>query len=99
MHSDLLLICFQTSHINCYFIENRNVHLFRFDLPLSTDTLGCAIGKHIFVKIGNVERAYTPITTDFDKGHFDLAIKVLLLLFIHFIVSRLFDLSFIIIDY
>jgi Oxidoreductase FAD-binding domain len=38
--------------------------------------LGCPIGKHIFVKIGDVERAYSPITTDYDVGYFDLVIKV-----------------------
>eukprot|EP00026_Physarum_polycephalum_P005022 Phypoly_transcript_05048.p1 GENE.Phypoly_transcript_05048~~Phypoly_transcript_05048.p1 ORF type:complete len:660 (+),score=108.38 Phypoly_transcript_05048:58-1980(+) len=54
----------------------KNVHLFRFELPSPNDVLGCPLGKHIKLRIGDTERAYSPITTDHDKGHFDLAVKV-----------------------
>jgi hypothetical protein len=58
-------------------VSTRNIHLFRFELPSPDDVLGCPIGKHIKLRIGETERAYSPITTDHDKGHFDLVVKVL----------------------
>lgn len=58
---------------------------YRFALPSPEATLGLPIGQHISVQaeIGgkNVMRSYTPTSSDDDKGHFDLLIKVCLLLF------------------
>lgn len=54
----------------------RNVHLYRFDLPSPTDYLGCPLGQHIFIKIPEMERPYSPITTDADLGYFDIVVKV-----------------------
>lgn len=54
----------------------KNVHLFRFDLPSPTDYLGCPIGQHVFIKIPEMERPYSPITTDSDLGYFDIVVKV-----------------------
>lgn len=54
---------------------------YRFGLPKSTNILGLPIGQHISVaaKIEgqpkDVARSYTPISSDEDKGFFDLLIK------------------------
>lgn len=59
---------------------SHNTCIYRFGLPKSTDSLGLPIGQHI--SIGNtingkeVVRSYTPISTDDQKGYFDLLIKV-----------------------
>ena len=53
---------------------------FRFGLPSPDHVLGLPIGQHviIFANVGDerVMRKYTPVTSDEDKGHFDLVIKV-----------------------
>ncbi|XP_065909099.1 NADH-cytochrome b5 reductase 3-like [Dysidea avara] len=53
---------------------------FRFALPTPEHILGLPTGKHlyIFAEIGNdiVMRPYTPVTSDDEKGYFDLVIKV-----------------------
>lgn len=54
--------------------------MFRFGLPSDKHTLGLPTGQHIYVSATingeNVFRPYTPITSDDDKGYFDLIIKV-----------------------
>ena len=53
---------------------------YRFSLPNPEAVLGLPIGQHISVQaeIGGkqVMRSYTPTSSDDDKGHFDLLIKV-----------------------
>ena len=53
---------------------------YRFSLPKPTDILGLPIGQHISVQASidgkPVMRSYTPTSSDDDKGHFDLLIKV-----------------------
>ncbi|KAI5634344.1 oxidoreductase FAD-binding domain-containing protein [Phthorimaea operculella] len=53
---------------------------FRFGLPSSEHVLGLPIGQHIHLtaKIDDdlVIRAYTPVSSDEDKGYVDLVIKV-----------------------
>jgi cytochrome-b5 reductase len=54
---------------------------YRFKLPRKTDVLGLPIGQHISLAATiagqpkEVVRSYTPISSDEDKGHFDLLIK------------------------
>lgn len=53
---------------------------YRYSLPKPTDVLGLPIGQHISVQAEidgkQVMRSYTPTSSDDDKGHFDLLIKV-----------------------
>ncbi|XP_002126207.2 NADH-cytochrome b5 reductase 3-like isoform X1 [Ciona intestinalis] len=53
---------------------------FVFALPSEKHILGLTVGKHIFLSArvdGKlVVRPYTPVTSDDDKGHMDLVIKV-----------------------
>jgi cytochrome-b5 reductase len=53
---------------------------YRFKLPRPNDYLGLPIGQHITIcaQIGDkeIQRSYTPISSDEDRGHFDLMIKV-----------------------
>jgi cytochrome-b5 reductase len=57
------------------------MHSYRFKLPRPTDILGLPIGQHISLAATiagqpkEVVRSYTPISSDEDKGHFDLLIK------------------------
>lgn len=54
---------------------------YRFKLPRANDILGLPIGQHISLAATiagqpkEVVRSYTPISSDEDKGHFDLLIK------------------------
>ncbi|KAJ7225810.1 ferredoxin reductase-like C-terminal NADP-linked domain-containing protein [Mycena pura] len=52
---------------------------YRFTLPRPTDVLGLPVGKHISVSANlngkEVTRSYTPISSDDQKGSFDLLIK------------------------
>jgi len=62
-------------------IISHNVAIYRFSLPTPTDILGLPIGQHISLAATiagqpkEVVRSYTPITSDEDKGYFDLLIK------------------------
>lgn len=53
---------------------------FRFGLPTSDHIMGLPIGQHIHliadINGENVIRAYTPVSSDEDKGYVDLVIKV-----------------------
>ncbi|CAH2062918.1 unnamed protein product, partial [Iphiclides podalirius] len=59
---------------------NHDTRRFRFGLPSSEHVLGLPIGQHIHlsVKIEDdlIIRAYTPVSSDEDKGYVDLVIKV-----------------------
>ena len=54
---------------------------YRFKLPRTTDILGLPIGQHISLaatlpgQAQDVVRSYTPVSSDLDRGHFDLLIK------------------------
>lgn len=62
-------------------VVSHNVAIYRFGLPRPTDILGLPIGQHISLAATiqgqekEVVRSYTPISSDEDKGHFDLMIK------------------------
>ncbi|EAL64774.1 NADH-cytochrome b5 reductase [Dictyostelium discoideum AX4] len=62
------------------FIVNHNTRIFRFALPNEDDILGLPIGQHISLRavVGGKEvyRPYTPISSDEERGYFDLLIKV-----------------------
>jgi cytochrome-b5 reductase len=53
---------------------------YKFELPSPNAVLGLPIGQHISVAAEidgkDVIRSYTPTTSDEDKGHFDLVVKV-----------------------
>jgi cytochrome-b5 reductase len=59
---------------------SHDTRLFRFALPTPEHRLGLPVGKHMYVyaTVGgeSVSRAYTPVSSDDDLGHFDLLIKV-----------------------
>ncbi|KAK9234045.1 hypothetical protein V1525DRAFT_88833 [Lipomyces kononenkoae] len=58
---------------------NHNVAIYRFALPHQSDILGIPSGQHISVMAtvdGNeAVRSYTPISTDDNRGYFDLLVK------------------------
>lgn len=62
-------------------ITSHNVAIYRFSLPKSTDILGLPIGQHISLAATpknaekEVVRSYTPISSDEEKGYFDVMIK------------------------
>ncbi|KAH9937624.1 ferredoxin reductase-like C-terminal NADP-linked domain-containing protein [Fomitopsis serialis] len=57
-----------------------NTAIYRFALPHPDDVLGLPIGQHISVSAEingkDIMRSYTPTSSDDDRGHFDLLIKV-----------------------
>ncbi|XP_076804022.1 NADH-cytochrome b5 reductase 3-like isoform X1 [Clavelina lepadiformis] len=59
---------------------SRDTRKFVFELPSEKHILGLPVGMHIFLsaKVNGklVVRPYTPVTSDDDKGHMDLVIKV-----------------------
>eukprot|EP01112_Ceratiomyxa_fruticulosa_P015421 TRINITY_DN4531_c0_g1_i1.p1 TRINITY_DN4531_c0_g1~~TRINITY_DN4531_c0_g1_i1.p1 ORF type:complete len:278 (-),score=58.16 TRINITY_DN4531_c0_g1_i1:148-981(-) len=61
-------------------IISHNTRLFRFALPTPDSILGLPIGQHISLKAvvdeKDVMRSYTPVSSDDEKGYFDLIIKV-----------------------
>ncbi|KAJ7293295.1 ferredoxin reductase-like C-terminal NADP-linked domain-containing protein [Mycena rebaudengoi] len=56
-----------------------NTAIYRFSLPRAGDTLGLPVGQHISVSAEingkDIIRSYTPISSDDQKGSFDLLIK------------------------
>ena len=52
---------------------------YRFGLPNPDDILGLPIGQHISIQaeIGGkqIQRSYTPTSSDDDRGYFDLLVK------------------------
>ncbi|ORY18220.1 hypothetical protein BCR34DRAFT_583139 [Clohesyomyces aquaticus] len=62
-------------------ILSHNTAIYRFKLPRANDILGLPIGQHISLAATiagqpkEVVRSYTPISSDEDKGYFDLLIK------------------------
>jgi len=61
-------------------ILSHDTRVFSFELPSDQHCLGLPIGQHIYLsaKVNGslVVRPYTPVTSDEDKGHMDLVIKV-----------------------
>jgi len=59
---------------------NHNTRLYRFELHHPDDVIGLPIGKHISIKANvngrEIYRSYTPVSSDDEKGYFDLIIKV-----------------------
>src|SRR5271163_1351782 len=64
------------SRFRCEGVETR----YRFKFSRPNDSLGLPIGQHISIvaQIGDkeIQRSYTPISSDDDRGYFDLMIKV-----------------------
>lgn len=62
------------------FIVSDTPPSYRFKLPYPEDILGLPIGQHITVAAEingkEITRSYTPTSSDDDRGHFDLLIKV-----------------------
>ncbi|KAI5289913.1 NADH-cytochrome b5 reductase [Ascosphaera aggregata] len=62
-------------------IVTHNAAIYRFSLPKPTDILGLPIGQHISLAATpegatkEIMRSYTPISSDEDKGYFDLLVK------------------------
>ena len=62
-------------------VLSHNTAIYRFKLPTSKSILGLPIGQHISVAAyieeqqKDVVRSYTPISSDENKGYFDLLIK------------------------
>ncbi|CAA20696.1 NADH-dependent reductase for Dph3, Cbr1 [Schizosaccharomyces pombe] len=60
-------------------VLNHNTAIYRFRLPRANDVLGLPIGQHlkVFVDVDGKEysRSYTPLSSDADKGYFDLLVK------------------------
>jgi len=60
---------------------SHNVAIYRFGLPRPTDIIGLPIGQHMSLAATpkgaekEVVRSYTPISSDEDKGFFELMIK------------------------
>lgn len=61
-------------------VVSPDTRIFRFKLRHPTQRLGLPIGQHMYVRANidgkDVQRAYTPVSSDDDLGHFDLLIKV-----------------------
>lgn len=61
---------------------SHNVSVFRLGLPQRTDVLGLPPGQHIALAFTDttsgqlVSRSYTPISTDQDRGYFDVLVKL-----------------------
>jgi len=59
---------------------SHNSRIYRFDLHDPEDIIGLPIGQHMSVKAvidgKEVLRSYTPVSSDDNKGYFDLLIKV-----------------------
>ncbi|PRT55785.1 NADH-cytochrome b5 reductase 1 [Wickerhamiella sorbophila] len=60
-------------------VLSHNSAIYRFSLPKKTASLGLPIGQHISISANingkDIVRSYTPISSDSDKGYFDLLIK------------------------
>lgn len=59
---------------------SHDTRRFRFELPSKNHVLGLPIGQHVYLsaKINDelVIKPYTPVSSDDDKGYFELVIKV-----------------------
>jgi cytochrome-b5 reductase len=62
-------------------VNDVDQYSYRFSLPTVNSVLGLPIGQHISISapIGpegkEIMRSYTPISSDWDRGYFDLLIK------------------------
>jgi len=72
---------FQNFELKEKTILSHNTAIYRFKLPRPTDILGLPIGQHISLAATiagqpkEVVRSYTPISSDEERGYFDLLIK------------------------
>ncbi|ORX88329.1 molybdopterin binding oxidoreductase [Basidiobolus meristosporus CBS 931.73] len=59
---------------------NKDTRLFRLGLPSPKHRMGLPLGKHILLRAKingrTTVRAYTPVSTEADLGHLDLAVKI-----------------------
>jgi len=60
---------------------NHNTMLFRFELPSPDMTVGLPVGMHLLLRAEDANgapfsRAYTPVSSDDEKGYFDLIVKI-----------------------
>ncbi|EEB05235.1 cytochrome b5 reductase [Schizosaccharomyces japonicus yFS275] len=60
-------------------VLNHNTAIYRFRLPRPNDVLGLPVGQHITIAVDvdgrEYSRAYTPLTSDSERGYFDLLVK------------------------
>lgn len=60
-------------------VISHNVAIYKFKLPTSNSILGLPIGQHVSIGAAidgkEVVRSYTPISSDADRGHFNLLVK------------------------
>lgn len=61
-------------------VLSHDTRKLRFALPSENHVLGLPVGQHVYLsaRVNNqlVVRAYTPVSSDSEKGYFDLVIKV-----------------------
>jgi len=61
-------------------VISHDTRRFRFSLPSPQHILGLPVGQHVYLsaRVNNqlVIRPYTPVTSDDDKGYFDLVVKI-----------------------
>ena len=55
---------------------NHNCIILRFALQSADTVLGLPVGQHVMIRHKELSRAYTPISSDADRGFFELLIKV-----------------------
>ncbi|CDR40269.1 CYFA0S04e06986g1_1 [Cyberlindnera fabianii] len=56
-------------------IVSRNCAIYRFGLYRETETLSRPVGHHVACQVNDKIRYYTPISSKFDKGFFDIIVK------------------------
>lgn len=56
-------------------IISRNTAIYRFGLVREDEVLEIPVGHHVAVKVEDEIRHYTPISSKFDKGFFDILVK------------------------
>lgn len=71
---------FQKFELSEKIVVSPDTRIFRFKLHHPQQRLGLPIGQHMYVRATidgkDVQRAYTPVSSDKDLGYFDLLIKV-----------------------
>ncbi|PLW47181.1 hypothetical protein PCASD_02388 [Puccinia coronata f. sp. avenae] len=75
----LLPTQFQLFQLQAKTYVSPNTSIYRFKLPRQDDYLGLPIGQHIIVQAEidgkQIQRMYTPVSSDDNRGYFELMIK------------------------
>lgn len=56
-------------------VISRNTAIYRFELVRESETLSIPVGHHVAVQIDDQIRYYSPISSKFDSGFFDILVK------------------------